>query len=90
VHITKAYGEIKAFLTLEPHGSDVQLHALPALPLRKTTLDHSFNRMIGWTQNQSGYFREEINLMSIRNEPQFLGHPAHNLVIKPTINYPGS
>jgi len=71
-------------------GVNVHLHSLPALPLGKRTLDYPFNRRVGWIQNQSGYFRDEINLMSIRNEPQFLGHPVHSLVITLTIYYPGS
>jgi hypothetical protein len=71
-------------------GMNVQLHALPALTLGKSTLDYPFNRRVGWIQRQSGYFREEINLMFIRNEPQFLGHPVHSLVITLNIHYPGS
>jgi len=71
-------------------GVNVQLHTLPVLPLGKRTLDNPFNRRVGWIQGQSGYFREEINLVSITNEPQFLGHPFHSLVITLTIHYPGS
>jgi len=71
-------------------GVNVELHALPALPLGKKPLDYPFNRRVGWILSQSGYFREEINLMSVRNEPQFLGHPVHNLVITLTMHYPGS
>jgi hypothetical protein len=71
VHTTKAYGGIKVFLNLGT-TVNVQCHALPAVPLGKRTLDHPFNRRVEWIQSQSGYFRKEINLMSIRNEPQFL------------------
>jgi hypothetical protein len=71
-------------------GVNVQLHALPVLPLGKRTLDYPFNRRVGWILSQSGYFREGINLMSVRNEPLFLGHPVHSLVITLTIHYPGS
>jgi hypothetical protein len=71
-------------------GVNVQLHALPAVPLGKRTLDHPFNRRVGWIQSQSGYFRKEKNLVSVRNEPQFFGHPVHSLVITLTKHYPGS